>query len=37
VNAVRIERIDVDRHDRSAFDCGDPAADSWLRQAAVGA
>lgn len=37
VNEVRIERIDVDRHDRSAFDCGDPAVDSWLRQAAVDA
>ena len=31
VNAVRIERINLDRHDRSDFDCGDTAADSWLR------
>jgi hypothetical protein len=35
VDAVRVERIDVDWHDRSDFDCGDAAVDSWLRQAAV--
>jgi hypothetical protein len=37
VGAVRIERIDPDRHDRSDFGCGDPALDGWLRQDAVAA
>jgi hypothetical protein len=37
VGAVRIERIDPGRHDRSVFDCGDPAVDGWLRLDAVAA
>ena len=35
LNARLPEPAGVDRHDRSDFDRGDPAADSWLRQAAV--
>jgi GNAT superfamily N-acetyltransferase len=35
VGAVRIERIDVGRHDWSDFGCGDPAVDGGLRQRAV--
>jgi GNAT superfamily N-acetyltransferase len=35
VDAVRIERIDPGRHDRSVFDCGDSAVDGWLRQDAI--
>jgi hypothetical protein len=31
VDDVWIERIDPNRHDRSAFGCGVPAVDSWLR------
>jgi hypothetical protein len=37
VGAVRIERIAPGRHDRSVFDCGDPAVDGWLRLDAVAA
>ena len=37
LDAVRIERIDLDRHDRSDFGCGVAAVDSWLRQDAVDA
>ena len=33
--SVRIERIDPRPHDRSVFDCGDPAVDGWLRLDAV--
>ena len=36
-DAVRIERIDLDRHDRSEFGWGVAAVDSWLRQDAVDA
>jgi GNAT superfamily N-acetyltransferase len=32
---VRIERIDVGRHDWSDFGCGDPVLDGWLRDAAA--
>ena len=35
VGAVRIERIDPGRHDRSVFDCRDSAVDGWLRQDAI--
>ena len=35
LGAVRIERIDPGRHDRSVFDCGDSAVDGWLRQDAI--
>ncbi len=31
VSALRIERIDPGRDDRSDFGCGDPAVDGWLR------
>ena len=37
VDAVRIESIDLDRHDWSDFGCGVAAVDSWLRQDAVDA
>jgi GNAT superfamily N-acetyltransferase len=35
VDSVRVERLDPDRHDRSAFCCDDPAVDGWLSQDAV--
>jgi GNAT superfamily N-acetyltransferase len=31
VGALRIERLDADRHDRSNFRCGEPSLDLWLR------
>ena len=37
MGAVRIERIDPDRHDRWDFRSGDSAVDDWLRQDAVAA
>lgn len=37
VVASRIERIDVDRHDRSGFCSGDRLLDGWLRHEAVAA
>src|SRR5512132_719845 len=30
VEPVRIERLDADRHDYSAFSCGDVILDRWL-------
>jgi hypothetical protein len=35
VDAVRVERIDPGRHDRSVFDCSVSAVDGWLRQDAI--
>lgn len=35
VDAVRVERLDPDRHDRSAFCCDDPVVDGWLSEDAV--
>jgi len=35
VDGVRVERLDPDRHDRSAFCCGDPVVDGWLSPDAV--
>jgi len=37
VAAIRIERVDADRHDRSSFCCGDPSLDRWLRDDASAA
>ena len=33
--AVLVERIDRERQDWSAFCCGDPGIDGWLRRDAV--
>ena len=37
VAAIRIERVDADRHDRSSFCCGDLSLDRWLRDNASAA
>lgn len=33
--AFRSERLDVERHDLSAFSCGEASLDSWLREQAA--